>query len=188
MGQDSGCDLVWTDLSVSYGDKVGLKSVDEISMKVKINSEKSKFEPKMILFCVLNSCFMIKIRLMASCKRARWLRLWARRGRGRPLYWTRWQKRNFNRNPSNLNRKYVSKLNFVPNLTLLEQYRLADLVPISQGRVLYDGQELSQLEAEDMKRRWWKFLNLHFYKNYVEINQMSTKSMFSWSKFWIFTI
>jgi hypothetical protein len=39
MGQDSGCDLVWTDLSVSYGDKVGLKSV-----------EKSKFEPKMTSF------------------------------------------------------------------------------------------------------------------------------------------
>jgi hypothetical protein len=96
---------------------------------------------------------MIKIRLMASYKRARWSRLWARLARGRPLYWTRWQKRNFNRNPSNLNPKYVSKLNFVPNLTLLEQYRLADLVPIAQGRVLYDGQELSQLEAEDMKRR-----------------------------------
>jgi hypothetical protein len=49
MGQDSGCDLVWTDLSVSYGDKVGLKSVDEISMNlVKIMSEKSKFDPKMI--------------------------------------------------------------------------------------------------------------------------------------------
>ena len=41
MGHDSGCDLVWTDLSVSYGDKVGLKSVDEISMNlVKIMSEK----------------------------------------------------------------------------------------------------------------------------------------------------
>ena len=52
MGHDSGCDLVWTDLSVSYGDKVGLKSVDEISMNlVKIMSE------KMTLFW----CFMIML-------------------------------------------------------------------------------------------------------------------------------
>ena len=59
MGQDSGCDLVWTDLSVSYGDKVCLKSVDEISMmKVKIKNEKSKFDPKMTLFYVFHVNFM----------------------------------------------------------------------------------------------------------------------------------
>jgi len=36
MGHDSGCDLVWTDLSVSYGDKVGLKSVDGFVQKGKM--------------------------------------------------------------------------------------------------------------------------------------------------------